>query len=80
MACRWKPYQKSADGTGKFHNRSRQRQPPHSLGIPRLELLKRFPSEFWVGFYSVVLDESREHGQPRLLKKPEFQNGKTLRL
>lgn len=78
MACRRTPRQKSVDGTGGFHSRSRQRQHSLSLRIPILELLERLSRELGVGFDPVALDESCEYSQPRRLEKPKFRNGKIL--
>jgi hypothetical protein len=76
MACRRKSCQKSTDEVKKFHSRSRQQQLPLTLRIPLLELLERFPNKFGMGFYPVVLNESREHSHSRLLEESGFQHGK----
>jgi hypothetical protein len=76
MACRRKSCQKSTDEVRKFYSRSRQQQLPLTLRIPLLELLERFPNKFGVGFYPVVLNESREHSHSRLLEESGFQHGK----
>ena len=80
MVCRRKRDQKSLDEMRKFRGRSRQGQRSLSLGIPLLEPLERLSGELGMGFYPIVLNESRENSRTRSLEKSEFRIGKSLQL
>ena len=71
MVCQPKSRQKFVEVTTKFHGHSRYRHKFTNPGIPLLELLERLSGELGVGFHLVVLNQIRQHSQPRRLEEPE---------
>ena len=73
MACQPKPFQNLVEGARKFCGRSRYGHNFTNPGIPLLELLERLSGELGVGFHLVVLNQRRQHSQPRCLEEPELE-------